>query len=204
MHTFVIKAAGINLNLNLHLKGVGQLHMQLLKLVRNVRHFSILHTRMKGTMKYNQYYESKGISFLPDCMNMCDFFCIDCNIRFPLVENLVRPARKTRWINRDLCKPYFNIIQYYVENWCMCMQAKFNCMRTYASSAIMFCPQWTIIVSGAYLKFPIKRVVTKHIILFTEEAYCYRLLYLASHDDVIKWKHFPRYWPFVWGIHWSE
>ena len=19
----------------------------------------------------------------------------------------------------------------------------------------------------------------------------------------IKWKHFPRYWPFVWGIHWS-
>ena len=21
------------------------------------------------------------------------------------------------------------------------------------------------------------------------------------HDDVIKWKHFPRYWPFVWGIH---
>ena len=22
-----------------------------------------------------------------------------------------------------------------------------------------------------------------------------------SHDDVIKCKHFPRYWPFVWGIH---
>ena len=21
------------------------------------------------------------------------------------------------------------------------------------------------------------------------------------HDDVIKWKHFPRYSPFVWGIH---
>ena len=21
------------------------------------------------------------------------------------------------------------------------------------------------------------------------------------HDDVIKWKHFQRYWPFVWGIH---
>ena len=24
-----------------------------------------------------------------------------------------------------------------------------------------------------------------------------------NHDDVIKWKHFPRYWPFVWGIHQS-
>ena len=23
----------------------------------------------------------------------------------------------------------------------------------------------------------------------------------SGHDDVIKWKHFPRYWPFVWGIH---
>ena len=33
-----------------------------------------------------------------------------------------------------------------------------------------------------------------------------RLWHLASqqrwrHDDVIKWKHFPRNWPFVWGIH---
>ena len=26
---------------------------------------------------------------------------------------------------------------------------------------------------------------------------------LSWHDDVIKWKHFPRYRPFVWGIHWS-
>ena len=24
---------------------------------------------------------------------------------------------------------------------------------------------------------------------------------LSSHDDVIKWKHFPRYWPFVREIH---
>ena len=24
---------------------------------------------------------------------------------------------------------------------------------------------------------------------------------VICHDDVIKWKHFPRYWPFVRGIH---
>ena len=24
---------------------------------------------------------------------------------------------------------------------------------------------------------------------------------IDEHDDVIKWKHFPRYWPFVQGIH---
>ena len=30
----------------------------------------------------------------------------------------------------------------------------------------------------------------------------FRQIYRASlHDDVIKWKHFPRYWPFVRGIH---
>ena len=26
-------------------------------------------------------------------------------------------------------------------------------------------------------------------------------LYIETYDDVIKWKHFPRYWPFVRGIH---
>ena len=29
------------------------------------------------------------------------------------------------------------------------------------------------------------------------------LTYCDIHDDVIKWKHFPRCWPFVQGIHWS-
>ena len=28
--------------------------------------------------------------------------------------------------------------------------------------------------------------------------------YGHAHDDVIKWKHFPRYWPFVRGIHRSS
>ena len=27
------------------------------------------------------------------------------------------------------------------------------------------------------------------------------LALMSSHDDVIKWKHFPRHWPFVRGIH---
>ena len=32
---------------------------------------------------------------------------------------------------------------------------------------------------------------------------CCRVCFLTvhTHDDVIKWKHFPRYWPFVRGIH---
>ena len=37
-------------------------------------------------------------------------------------------------------------------------------------------------------------------ILFSRiiEQYWYRW---TVHDIVIKWKHFPHYWPFVWGIH---
>ena len=31
----------------------------------------------------------------------------------------------------------------------------------------------------------------------------YRVLAL-QYDDVIKWKYYPRYWPFVRGIHWSQ
>ena len=28
-----------------------------------------------------------------------------------------------------------------------------------------------------------------------------RRLFIPQHDHVMKWKHFPRYWPFVRGIH---
>ena len=31
--------------------------------------------------------------------------------------------------------------------------------------------------------------------------YIYWRRHWFCHDDVIKWKHFPRYWPFVRGIH---
>ena len=37
---------------------------------------------------------------------------------------------------------------------------------------------------------------------FVQQVYClYWRLHAFTHDYVIKWKHFPRYWPFVRGIH---
>ena len=39
------------------------------------------------------------------------------------------------------------------------------------------------------------------VVVISKVNTCYRLRSWASHDDVIKWKHFPRYWPFVRGIH---
>ena len=42
------------------------------------------------------------------------------------------------------------------------------------------------------------------VIHIVTESIC-QLSHLQSilHDDVIRWKHFPRYWHFVRGIHWS-
>ena len=51
--------------------------------------------------------------------------------------------------------------------------------------------QWPITIPGGISLQYCQRIVSKH------------LVYLP-HDDVIKWKHFPRYWPFVRGIHRSQ
>ena len=37
--------------------------------------------------------------------------------------------------------------------------------------------------------------------IMIELAPNHKRLAIIWHDDVIKWKHFPRYWPFVRGIH---
>ena len=40
-----------------------------------------------------------------------------------------------------------------------------------------------------------------HILCFVMFGFVAILSTALNHDDVIKWKHFPRYWPFVRGIH---
>ena len=44
-------------------------------------------------------------------------------------------------------------------------------------------------------------VITSHQGHHAEISWCISYRRSTSHDDVIKWKHFPRYWPFVRGIH---
>ena len=38
-------------------------------------------------------------------------------------------------------------------------------------------------------------------LLLIHQLLLYYRVIAAIHDDVIKWKHFPRYWSFVRGIH---
>ena len=50
-------------------------------------------------------------------------------------------------------------------------------------------------ITGAVIRLPSTDQKDKHIndLLVLSQ--------LGTHYDVIKWKHFPRYWPFMWGIH---
>ena len=62
--------------------------------------------------------------------------------------------------------------------------------------------EWALMIFGhnttiCFQEIMIENVVCKLSAILLRPSLC---LY---HDDVIKWKHFPRYWPFVWGIHQS-
>ena len=46
-----------------------------------------------------------------------------------------------------------------------------------------------------------RQIYAKQILQSTSIHMAKEKLYM--HDDVIKWKHFPRHWSFVRGIHWS-
>ena len=63
---------------------------------------------------------------------------------------------------------------------------------------------WYIIDINTSRKSSQEETITKHNNTSTKVmgyiVYCLFGSYHA-HDDVIKWKHFPRYWPFVRGIH---
>ena len=54
--------------------------------------------------------------------------------------------------------------------------------------------------SWSNLLLQIYALLARDIIYFTP-LICRMLYNCMCHDDVIKWKHFPRNWPFVRGIH---
>ena len=75
----------------------------------------------------------------------------------------------------------------------------------------MGCPLWVIDLSHKYQNVPVaysKQLLPhgpKDVGVYFPRAGRYSTPPQTSslHDDVIKWKHLPRYWPFVGGIHQS-
>ena len=60
-----------------------------------------------------------------------------------------------------------------------------------------------MLVKGVQEKFGLKNFSIQKHRSFTQRPWYRHSMgeKSAIHDDVIKWKHFPRYWPFVRGIH---
>ena len=63
------------------------------------------------------------------------------------------------------------------------------------SRIILVLTRWGLNCSSGYMIFAIGHLCIRYAAHWDNIAKLYR------HDDVIKWKHFPRYWPFVRGIH---
>ena len=53
-----------------------------------------------------------------------------------------------------------------------------------------------------YPKHDTNQYVSKNLDKTTDHL-TYLFFLVIPHDDIFKWKHFPRYWPFVRRIHWG-
>ena len=72
---------------------------------------------------------------------------------------------------------------------CSCMKSFWNTHDQFIDTSLFLCSY-----SNSWERWVIDWNITQ---LFV-------VTYPSNHDDVIKWKHFPRFWPFVWGIHRSS
>ena len=82
-----------------------------------------------------------------------------------------------------------------------CIQAQIHYLIQYWRRSTMLCgviiPQWVdkkILSHAVSFKYTFYRPICFFINFYLTET-------SIAHDDVIKWKHFPRHWPVVWRIH---
>ena len=66
-----------------------------------------------------------------------------------------------------------------------------------------FIPWHHILISSYHLLIPWHHILISsyHLLIMWYPSFSIQQPDQRSHDDVIKWKHFPRNWPFVRGIH---
>ena len=73
------------------------------------------------------------------------------------------------------------------------------CLRQVSQARIKYySPQFTVGCNYLYLpEIPGLGAKSLNYVVWSEHTLSF---HQPAHDDVIKWKHFPRYWPFVRGI----
>ena len=61
---------------------------------------------------------------------------------------------------------------------------------------------WKFLIQPVCLnRYFFKSISNTYVLWNTDKMLHVPVIMDTFHDDVIKWKHFPRYWPFVRGIH---
>ena len=85
---------------------------------------------------------------------------------------------------------------FFNDNCYILLECHWNLFPTVQLVIHQYCLRWWLVFEQATIHYPNQwwPILLTHICATRQWI---KLL----HDDVIKWKHFPRYWPFVRGIH---
>ena len=73
---------------------------------------------------------------------------------------------------------------------CICGREPRSILFPLSKALSLLCRKWARSISPAFSRNWLQQLLTLG-----------RTAPIQAHDDVIKWTHFPRYWPFVRGIH---
>ena len=73
------------------------------------------------------------------------------------------------------------------------------CMVFNKTALYHFVTHWYCLMSVTVFMYGVKHMT--HLNLSCCMGHCWTTAHTNVHDDVIKWKHFLHYWPFVLGIH---
>ena len=100
----------------------------------------------------------------------------------------------------NLCWPTVGPIEttlIFIGNWEICPQPSFMIYRHLLEADVS---PGSLVVCYYKCHRQLRKVINEGTFWKTD-ALLYISRAIGTHDDVIKWKHFPRYWSFVRGIH---
>ena len=80
------------------------------------------------------------------------------------------------------------------------MMAKFTDACLYKSASMSYCKKLRCSIC-MWRQSDVIEAIPRKLHGFSHNIGIGWLIFIRIHDDVIKWKHFPRYWPFARGIH---
>ena len=100
-------------------------------------------------------------------------------------------------INTTPCQNVFEFMEKCIPRYFYLGHSMFKCVHLL---------NWNGMKTRYSEDIPIKHLVklySRHMDYVSYCSYFLKFKFVGKHNDIIKWKRFPRYWPFVQGIHQS-